>query len=151
MADHVKRQIKLAIRNLLMNLPTTGNRVFIDRLQVLNDARLPALVIQSGTEDISLDDMTFEPVFNRLLRLDVIVKAKATSDIDDVLEEAQKEVEQTIYASLESSVLNGLVKSIELKTVEPLFNNEAEQDIGQLIMGFDVNYYTQASEPDVAI
>jgi hypothetical protein len=151
MADHVKRQIKLAIKDLLNGLPTTGNRVFINRLQVLNDASLPAIVIQSGAEDIEQDDMTFEPTLNRLMRIDVVVKAKATSAIDDVLDEAQKEIETAVYSSLENSVLNGLVKSIELKTVEPIFNNEAEQDIGQLVIGFDVNYYTQASAPSVAI
>jgi hypothetical protein len=151
MADHVKRQIKLAMKALLEGLPTTGNRVFINRLQVLNDARLPALVIQSGAEDIEQEDMTSEPTLNRLMRIDVVIKAKATSAIDDVLDESQKEVEQAIFANLNNMVLGGLVKSMELKSVEPLFNNEAEQDIGQLVMGFDVNYYTQASAPDVAI
>lgn len=148
---HVRTQIRQALKTLLTGLTTTGANVFTNRLQVLKDGSLPAIVIETGDEDIAIEDGVENPLLERTLRVDVLAKVKAIDDLDDLTDQILSEVEAAIYADVDANTLSGLVKSIDLNEVTFEQNDDAEKDIAELRIGFDVEYFTQANAPEIAI
>jgi uncharacterized Rossmann fold enzyme len=151
MANHVRQQIRESIAVALTGLTTTADRVYQSRLLPFQDDELPALVISTNTEKIDSLSVNFNPVLERSLVVVVAVVAKATSNIDDVLDGSIKEVEQVLNSSIEANTLNGLVKDIVLTDIDIEMNATSEKPIGQALLSFTASYYTQASVPDVSI
>lgn len=148
---HVRTQIREALKVLLTGLATTGNNVFTNRLQVLKDASLPAIEIETGDEDITIEDGVENPVLERVMRVDVLVKVKAVEGLDDLTDQILSEVETAISVDVDANTLSGLVKSIDLSEINLEQNDDAEKDIAELRIGFDVQYFTQANAPEIAI
>lgn len=151
MADHVRAQIRHAIVEILTGLPTTGANVFQSKISALQDDELPALKVSTNKENIDAITINADPVLERELEAVVTIVAKSVDGLDDQLDQIIKEVEQALNVSEEINTLAGLVKSIVLTGIELDGNSEAETPTGEAVLSFKVEYYTQASVPDVSI
>lgn len=151
MADHVRAQIRHAIVATLTGLTTTGANVFQSKISALQENELPALVVSTNKEVIDAITINSNPTLERELAATVNVVAKAVDGLDDEIDQIIKEVEQAINQSEEVNTLGGLVKSMVLTDIETDGNSEAETPTGQATLSFKVEYYTQASVPDVSI
>lgn len=147
MANHVRQQIRERLGTVLTGLTTTGSNVFESRVYPLETASLPSLLIYTKSE-------TSEPIVigsNRLLErtLSVAVECyvKATSNFDDSVDTICKEVEAAIAAD---TTINGLAKDAFLESTEIEFNAEGEKPVGYATLSFNINYYCQEQNPDVA-
>ena len=151
MANHVRQQIRDAVAVMLGGLSLTGSRVFKNRLQRLDEADLPCLLISTDNEQISPQTFGINAVLERDLTLTIkaIVQDSVTyaDDIDTVI----KDVEQVISLNITNNTLAGLVKTIRLQSIEFNDDGQGEQPIAEATMNFSVSYYTLANTPDSSI
>lgn len=92
-----------------------------------------------------------DPVLNRALTLTVLAKAKATNNIDDVLDTIIKEVEIKLAGWQSVPALNSLIGGLVLNSIDVEINADNEAPVAEATIEFLVNYFTQASMPDVSI
>lgn len=151
MANHVRQQIREAVAAQLVGSATTGNRVFQSRVKVLAESELPALVVLTNQESINVDNIHPDPALSRVLTLTVLAKAKATNNIDDVLDTIIKEVEIKLAGWQSVPALNSLIGGLVLNSVDVEINADNETPVAEATIEFLVNYFTQASMPDVSI
>lgn len=151
MANHVRQQIREAVSALLLGNASTGSHVFQSRVRPLAESELPALIVLTNNETITAEGINTEPFLNRELTLTVLAKAKATINIDDVLDNIIKEVEIKLAGWVNNNTLHSLVSSIILQSISIEINAENETPVGEASMDFLINYYTQASAPDISI
>ena len=149
--SHVRQQIRDASAALLTGLITTGARVYKSRVHVLSDADLPGLIITTDSEQSEFGSIGSPVLLNRRLRLTVRAVAKANANLDNTLDSIMKEVEAAVYASAAANTLGGLVKSMELSSIDIDMMAEGELPVGQAVMNFEVNYKTFGNAPDIAI
>ena len=147
MANHLRQQIREQIGTTLTGLTTTGSNVFQSRVYQLEDSNLPALLIYTKSEES-------EPVVigsNRLLERNLTVAVecyvKATTNFDDTVDTICKEVEAAIAAD---TTINSLAKDAFLESTVIEFNAEGEKPVGYATLSFNINYYCQEQNPDVA-
>lgn len=150
MADHVRQQIRAALKTQLTGLTTTGANVFANRVHPVQPSQLPCLLIETNNEVDTTIDVT-SALLDRKLDVVVRVVAKANANLDDTLDTAMKEVEAKLYSSLAVNTLNDLVKSMQLQSIDVALNGEQEKTIGQATMLWQVNYFTRGNAPDVSI
>lgn len=146
---HARTQIRNAVAALLTGLPTTADRVHVNRRRPVPGGSLqPTLLIRTG-EDVADD----EPVVigsPRLIHrhLQVIVEAVARdAAVDDLLDQVSLEVEQALAADLS---LGGRVVALSPWTV-----TRAEEDdddkLGGMAISFTAEYRIYENAPDVLV
>jgi hypothetical protein len=129
----------------LTGLATTGSRVFQSRVYPLQDANLPCLLIYSKTESstpltIGASDL------DRRLTVEVAAVTKASSDLDDTLDEICRQVEVALAGGIGTAA-----KSVILTGTEIELEGTAERPVGRATMSFECEYMTKQSAPDVAL
>lgn len=100
MADHLHKQIRAAVANKLTGLITSGTRVYVNRLAPLPDDTPPALLIELNEERVSGVTMGSPQLMECELSLSVIAAAKATSALDDTLDQMSKEVQIALASGI---------------------------------------------------
>lgn len=152
MAHHIRRQIREAIKLLLTGLPTTGGRVFTNRLQRIDDADLPCLTISTDTEEIVTESIHSDPILARNLTVTVTAYVKANAAFDDIADTIIKEVEAVFNVAVaNNATLGALAQTIQLQGIGIDFDSSGEQPVAQASMQYLIHYSTQASTPDISI
>lgn len=147
MADHLRKQIRVAAATALANLTTTGARVYASRVHPLQDANLPGLRISNPDETIEQTTVDTNPLQERVLELPVEACVKAVSGYEDTVDQIVKEVEVALAAN---QTLGGLCKSVLLRSISTELSGEGEKPVAIATMTFEVPYYTRRSSPDTA-
>ena len=147
MANHLRRQIREAIGTALTGLTTTSTRVFQSRVYPVQSTELPGLLIYTRRE--TSEPITIHPSrqIDRVLLVDVEGVAKATSDLDDTLDQITKEVETGLAWPV--SGLGSLAKGMSLRATEFDFEM-GEKPTGRVRMTYQVEYCNVEGTPDVA-
>jgi hypothetical protein len=100
-AQHARRRIINAIKQNLMNLPTTGTNVYEDPAAAVDDDSLPALVIEPLEEEVStLGDIRDPDSGYKQVRTLSLAVSVLTKSID---------VRDTCCVEVEESVIHGNV------------------------------------------
>lgn len=148
MANHVRQQIRERVASVLTGLTTTGSNVFQSRIYPLEKSNLPCLSIYTQEEQSRPVELGNEArTISRVLKLRIDGVARATSDIDDILDTIAKEVETAMANDV---VTGGLSKGHELtETIISLFG-DGEQPVGIVSLLYDIQYFNQENTPDVA-
>lgn len=143
MADHLHKQIRAALVAKLTGLTTTGSRVYANRLQPLPDAMQPTLLVTLDEE--RADVMTIGIVtYDRTLDAVVTAVAKASSALDDTLDQMSKEVETALATGITvgGRVLDCLYSGMS-------FEDEfGDKPAGAKRMTFSINFTAPAATPD---
>lgn len=147
MANHIRQQIRDAVKTALTGLSTTGANVFDSRVYELNDSELPALRIFTNGEDMQIDSIGFSRLIDRRLELVIEACVKQNGAFDDTLDTILKEVEVAIAANQGA----GGAKWIQLQKIEIELGGEGEKPVGLGRMTFQVPYLTALGAPDVAL
>lgn len=150
MANHVRRQIREAVATAVTGLATTGANVFQSRVYPAQSSELPALLIHTRSEDSAPVTIHGPKALERTLQLVIEAAAKATADIDDVLDQICKEVEIAVE-TWSVAGLGGIAESIHLVSTEFQMSGDGEKPAGVATMTFELSYFTQANAPDVAL
>lgn len=148
---HVRQQIRAAFAALLVADVNITATIYTSRTVVLQDNELPGLIITTDSEQLEFGSIGFPVVMNRRLRLTVRAVAKVSASLDNTLDTLIEKVEVAVYASAAANTLGGLVKSMELSSININMMAEGELPVGQAIMNFEVNYKTFGNAPGVSI
>lgn len=150
MADHLRNQIRDAIKSALTGLTTTGSRVYASRDHSMQAADLPGLRIFTGEEQISIQSLGVGRLRERKLLLVVEACVKANSAYDDTVDDICKEVEIKID-SAGTQTLGGLCKWIEPTGFQLDIDGDGDKTVAVGRMTFEVTYYTRQGAPDSSL
>ena len=148
---HVRQQIREVIQATLLNLPTTGNRVFVHPVYPFEKAMLPGLAISTLTDEADVEKNTASKgrvhLFSRL-QLSIRAYCKGTSNVDDVLDQIEAEVRMALMRDI---TLGGKAKDINWLRTELTLSGQGEQPIAMTEMVFSVEYRIADNAPDIAL
>lgn len=143
---HLRKQIRDQVITTLTGLATTGTNVFRSRVYNNEASKLPCLCVYTLSENI--EDATLSPVkYERALELAVEGYAKATSNIDDTLDQIALEVEEALAADL---TLNSLALDCALQSTEINLISDGDQPIGAIRLSFEIHYRTRADDVETS-
>lgn len=141
---HARQQIRESVETLLTGLTTTGTNVYSSRVYPMET--FPCLAIY--TLDESVTDITMEGFQTRRLNLVVEGRVKATSDLDDTLDDISAEVETALIADQD---LSGTIKILELSETEIELADDLEKPAGIVRLFFNVIYRVNENDPTTLI
>jgi len=147
MADHVREQIRDRIVSNCTGLATTGSRIFGSRIYPLDTAELPGLLIYTTAEQSEPIRLGPNRLLQRTLTLIVQGYCESNSDFDGTVDEICKEVEVALASD---RTVNGLAKDLYIASTDISYDSGGNKPIGYVTMGFMIDYYTLAQNPDVA-
>jgi len=148
MANHIRQQIRERVGTTLTGLTTTGSNVFQSRVYNLENAKLPAIIIYTKSEDSELLEMGSTRTLQRNLSLVVEAYVKANTNFDDTIDTIAKEVEAAMGADVTH---NSLARDTFLDSTEINYNAEGEQPVAVMTMVYNINYLTTEATADVAL
>jgi hypothetical protein len=150
MANHIRTQIRDRVATACTGLSTTGTNVFKARARRLGDAKLPALVIYTESEQIP-GDLTSGNIgsrtFTRVIDLVVEGYAKDTANVDTTLDTIAKEVETAVAGV----TIDDTLHDIEPVETEKELNGDGEQIVGVVKVTFRAWTRTAEGVPDVGV
>ena len=145
MANHLRRQIRERVATDLTGLTTTGSRVFQTRIFNLEKSKLPCLLIYSEEEVAEISAMGNPRTVSRNLSLVVEGYAKATSNLDDTLDQISKEVDTAMAGDIK---INNLATDSNLQDVSISYSGEGSKPIGVIRFVYLINYRNPENTPD---
>jgi len=143
---HVRQQIREAAATAITGLATTYTRVYQSRVYPLRDADLPCLQVYTDDESIAVYSIGGSEL-ERTLTLTVRAVAKATANLDDLLDQMLSEVE----TALSGNTLGGIVKQTLPQSIEVRMDDTLEKPCGVATLSYAITYATNAALPDVPI
>ena len=146
MSNHVRKQIRNAVKGALQGLATTGDRVFVSRVYPLDQAKLPGLLVFTPGEDSGREDSPTESMRDVTLQVHGVVRI--SSNLEDELDDIAFEVEQALDA-LGDAGFAKIYHGIQ-GTISTLAGEDVDQPHGAIAMEFLYTYRTAAGSPDVA-
>lgn len=134
--SHLRTQIRNEITALVTGLASTGSRVFTSRM--LPQDQLPCLLVQTNDEDVS--GGAVGALQDRVLTLVIRGYAKASTALDDTLDQIALEVETALAGHATAS----------LDRVEIDFDDSLEKPVGVVTLNYRIPYFTRAGSPGVS-
>ncbi|MFA6121918.1 MAG: hypothetical protein WCT35_04895 [Sideroxydans sp.] len=145
MANHLHRQIREAVETLLTGLTTTDTKVYANRLQPMADANLPGLRIFMDSEESTVLTVHTPQLQERQLGIIVECCAKASTSLDDTLDQISKEVETAVAAGITLSS-----KHLPITYLGMQFDDDlADKPVGVKRLRFSIDYTAYSNAPDV--
>jgi len=124
MANHVRRQIRDAVKTLLTGLTTTGSNVYSSRVWPMRSAVMPGLIIYTAEEESELGSIG---TLDRVVALAVEGYVNETSSLDDTLDQICSEVETAMAADV---MIGGLAKNSLITQTEIRLDGEGKKTVG---------------------
>lgn len=134
--SHVRTQIRNQVAALVTGLASTGSRVFVSRM--VPQDQLPCLLVQTNDEDVASGAVG--ALQDRMLTLAIRGYAKASTALDDLLDQIALEVETAMAGHATAS----------LDRVEIDFDDSLEKPVGVVTLNYRIPYFTRAGSPGVS-
>lgn len=145
MADHLHKQIRTAAAAALTGLATTGARVYANRLHPMEDTSLPGLRVSTDSDDVVPLVVLTPGIYQHRLTLAVECCARASTGLDDLCDQMQKEVE----VALADGFLIGTRRLFPVLTGSQYDDEAAGTPAAVKRVEFFVEYHTLNTQPDV--
>ena len=142
--SHIRTQLRAALQSALTGLPTTGDRVSINRSAPVSAARTPCLLITTPREEIEQVGAMASPIIMR--RITVVIEAAASgTDLDAQLDQIAVEVE-TAMAGI--GMLNGMLKDAPRYTEAQIEHEDAASPpLGYLRLAYEFVVASATNNP----
>lgn len=144
MADHARVQLRAAAILALTGLATTGARVFEDRIRDYTAGELPALNIETPSEDAP--PAGYAGIVARDTLLSVTGTAKLADGIAATLDAIAKEVETALAAGL---VAGSATVRLDYAGMNRSYDDSTDLPVGAIELRFRAQLFTSA--PDVIL
>lgn len=147
---HARELIRKAIATAVTGLTTTGADVFTSRLYPYEDDDLPNLsvYVARDPETVEDEDDVMGSYQIRVLPVEIVARVKATTELDDQLDDICAEVETALVGS---ATVKALVKSLRLVSTEIDMDNEGEKPVGAARMEWEVIYRVNGAAPTAPV
>lgn len=148
MSDHVRKQIRDAVKTTLAGLTTTGARAFTSRVYPLAMNEYPCILIYTKEEAARIATLDAPRRSERTLTLTVEAVTQLSAVLDDTLDQICKEVEVALTAA---PTLGGLSQDLWLARTEVQLNDEGAIPFGKALMEWSIEYDVHEFTPDVPV
>jgi hypothetical protein len=150
--SHVRQQIRDAVVAAVTFLPLTATRVYKARVYPMTAADLPGICVYTQSESASLNTiggLKTVSAYLRNLSINLEIYAKATSNLDNSLDNIAVEVETAIATN---AGLNGLAEDVILASTEiDIMGADSEQPVGVMRLTYNIIYRTTLADPSAAL
>lgn len=137
--SHKRTAIRAALAAALTGLATTGPRVFTSRLRPLMAADLPAILVSTLGEDVSVQQTSTGLPIQRTLRIALDIVVKAATDYETTADTILGEIEIALFATHQS--LGGSAHAVWLESIDdPEMDDSTEKPVIRLPVILRVNY-----------
>ncbi len=143
---HARQQIREAVATLVTGLTTTGSNVYQSRVYPVQDSNLPCLMVSTLQDEVMEHYDGTKQV--RELVVTISGHVKASTDMDDTLDDIAEQVESALYGDQE---LSGLAKFGGLMSANIELSGEAESPVGVVEMEFKYIYSINGTTPGTLI
>lgn len=152
MPKHVRGQIADRIEEILLDLPTTADRVFKGRTRALKAQHQPSLLVYVRREQSDIISAGNPAKLQRIATAVVEGRANATGasaaeDVEATLDQIAAEVEPAMAGS---PPLGGLAIEVTLTATEIEVIAPGDVHEGRIWMQYRVTYLTLETQPTVA-
>lgn len=139
---HARTTIRDRITTILTGLPITGSNVFAARVKPLADSQLPAIVVNTLSEEMDLDESTFQSGVLKQWRVlevqTVVLSRKVDGDtIATELDDIAEDIENALYAD---KTLGISVKETIYSSTAIVMEPESDAPRGEMIITFKISY-----------
>lgn len=146
MAYHIRKQIREKIKTLL---EAENLNVFFDDPDIVADSvELPAVFINSISEDVEYTTIGNPRNQERTYRIVISAYVKSNKNLIDKVDEMSYTIENTLSKNKAAVNLDGLVNYTSLNNTEFNFNLGTDQNIGEILLSYDIIYRTIENEVD---
>lgn len=148
MALHVRTQLRKRVRQQLLGLPTTAERVLRGRRRNLAAGHLPTLLVYTEDEDIMLAAMGVRAIQDRMVMLAIEGRANGADEeaLEDLLDVIAAEVEPRILVG--DPGFDGLAtQTLLVKSRTRILGDTGELLNGAIRLDFRVTYQTAEGVP----
>jgi hypothetical protein len=147
---HVAESIVLAVKTELTGLTTSGANVFDSRVYDLQDAELPALLIEQGDEEVEQTNVQGD--LERTLTITVAATVKQAAGYRSTLNKMRAEVEAALDAGMApGQPLAGLCQDLVLAGTTMEASGEGEKPAAKAVMTFVATYTTARGYPETPL
>ena len=152
MAAHVQQQILDALAATLVAAGTSaGSRVDVDRPDEWPaDALLPAIVLESGPEQVTTLSQDYPFVQERAFEFAVVICCGG-STADAQARELGRQVEAALHATLATATASSIMEPVELIGSAKEKTGQASKVLFELRQSWRTTYYTKSNAPDVPL
>lgn len=147
MAAHLHTQIRAALVAALTGLPSSGARVFANRLYAIAQTDLPALRVSLDEERVEVGSIHAPVLLERQVVLVVECCALANAGLDAACDQMQMEVEMALAAGL--TVAGRVLQPV--LTASRYDDEAAAVAAGVKRLEFTLDFATLANAPDVPV
>jgi hypothetical protein len=147
MPDHARKQIRDYVAAGMLDLPTTGARVYVGRTRPLAAAHEPTWLIYMRSETSSRTVRGAPPKIERPCTLHLEGRVSTATPPDDLLDQMAAEAEAAIAAMINyatAQFFGGLAQNVQFQSTEIIAEADAngERIIGGIRLDYLVTYRT---------
>lgn len=136
-----RKQIRAAIVEALVDNTDADDRVYPNRVLPLHETELPAILVKTPSEAVSIYAVASPIEYERRLQVQIEILADATALLDDVLDILGQQVEAALFEQV-THTLGELCHDVTLVSCETTLDKEGETQIGSLILTYEVVYHS---------
>ena len=137
---HARTRIRQAFVELLQGKTLVGTKVYDSRLYTMDVTSLPGIIIFSPNEEVITSTISPPRSQDRSVKIVVECYAKATKDVNVIIDNIALEVEKLVTNSL---VLKKLCKDCRLLSTDINLNYDGDQPVAVAALIFSVSYRTK--------
>lgn len=152
---HVRRQIREAIKAILVNHTVAGKNVFTGRAHALTEAEIPGILITAAAQGGERSEVSSIGASNTLDRTVpiVVIGHDEGREVEDRLDAIAVDVERLLGLAREdgASPLMLVAEDIDLVRTEISIFGEAAERAGEIRLFFEVLYRTARAAPETPL
>lgn len=151
MADHLQQQLLDAYQATLVAASTAAaSRVYLDRVDEVPQANLPALHIEGQGESVDSTSIDWSQIQERAYTFTVSCITGLASGAAAAARNLAKQVEQALFATQATSTASGKAKALRLEGSSEGKDGAAATSFYLVRQTWVVTYVTQSGIPDTA-
>jgi hypothetical protein len=152
MADHLQQQILEAVQaNLIAAGTAAGSRVFLDRVDEITQAELPAFHIEGVGEDDQADSLNFPTVYTRQYRFTVAALVHQSTGSAKAARNLGQNAEVALLATLAGYTASGKAKALQLLGSNENKDGSSALNFFEVRQSWQATYMTLGGSPDTPI
>lgn len=150
---HVRKQVRDAVIARVTGLATTASRVYASRVDPLEVGMVPGLIVRNGDELVERVALGMpSPLVRRAQTVIVAPHVRATSAIDDALDQVAEEVEEALLGSVDGLTVGGLAVDVQLVNIgEPRISGDGDRLVAAMDMQFQILINAREGIPDAVV
>lgn len=150
MADHLQQQILDAVQTTIAAAATAaGSNVYLDRVDELLQANLPAIHIEGGDEEASADSINFPTVYSRAYSFSVACVCGQATGAAKAARNLAKQAEAALLASIGTFTAGGKAQALVLLGSSETKDGSGAVSLFEVRQQWQARYTTLGGSPDV--